>query len=265
MMGNALRGISLQRPQDRFEPDASFDYNFIMGDLNMRYKSTYADFIEFVDFAKDYLEEYDEFYEQTKSFNRFPGYHEEPIDFMPTYKCDSLSNGIYINKKNQCPSFTDRVLFKSNDPKVSVKFNKYNSRSDIYGSDHRPVFLDMNLKPSQELYMEPELLLNPATPHQGSGQITFVSFTLKFDQKGFSTLKRKFMMPLFLQLQFRSDWLCHQPCSNEKKINGIENCIPPKTWLKGLPILLTPINSLRILNTKRLVVLIKLSEGKNEI
>ena len=100
MMGNALKGISLQRPQDRFEPDAAFDYNFIMGDLNMRYKSTYIDFIEFVDFAKDYIVEYDEMYEQTTKFQRFPGYHEEPIDFMPTYKCDSLSNGIYINKKN---------------------------------------------------------------------------------------------------------------------------------------------------------------------
>lgn len=31
----------------------------------MRFKSTFTDFIEFVDFAKDYIQEYDELYEQT--------------------------------------------------------------------------------------------------------------------------------------------------------------------------------------------------------
>jgi hypothetical protein len=70
-----------------------------MGDLNMRFKSKYSDFIEFVDYAKDYLKEYDEMYEQVNLLKRFPGYHEEPIDFMPTYKRDSVSNGVYINKK----------------------------------------------------------------------------------------------------------------------------------------------------------------------
>ncbi len=47
--------------------------------------------------------------------NRFPGYHEEPINFMPTYKRDEMSNGVYINKKDQCPSYTDRILLKVND------------------------------------------------------------------------------------------------------------------------------------------------------
>lgn len=147
----------------------------------MRFKSTYTDFIEFVDFAKDYIQDYDELYEQTNVCNRFPGYHEEPINFMPTYKCDSLSNGIYINKKDQCPSFTDRVLFKSNDRQVGVQYNKYHCRSDIYGSDHRPVYLDLNLTLSQEVLMEPALLLNPATPQQGSGKLQPVCFKLHFD------------------------------------------------------------------------------------
>lgn len=64
MMGNALRGIDVQKPQDKYEPDADADYNFIMGDLNMRFKAKYSDFIEFVDYAKDYIKEYDELYEQ---------------------------------------------------------------------------------------------------------------------------------------------------------------------------------------------------------
>ena len=65
--------------------------------------------------AKDEIKLYDELYEAIEKKNRFPGYYEHPISFMPTYKRDANSNYIYINKKNQCPSFTDRILFKSND------------------------------------------------------------------------------------------------------------------------------------------------------
>jgi hypothetical protein len=163
MMGNALRGIDVQKPQDKYEPDADADYNFIMGDLNMRFKAKYSDFIEFVDYAKDHIKEYDELYEQRYLWHRFPGYHEEPITFMPTYKRDSNSNGVYINKKEQCPSFTDRVLFKQNDKNGSVRFNEYMCRDQIFGSDHRPVFLDLDLKVAQEVLLEPQLLLNPST------------------------------------------------------------------------------------------------------
>ena len=91
-------------------------------------------------------------------------------------------------------------MFKSNDPKVCVKYNKYNCRNDIYGSDHRPVYLDLSLGLSKELLMEPDLLLNPATPEQGSGKLTINNFKLSFDKQGVSTLKRKFVMPMFLQL-----------------------------------------------------------------
>lgn len=135
----------------------------------MRFKSRYTDFIEFVDYAKDYLKEYDELYEQRHLLNRFPGYHEEPIDFMPTYKRDAISNDVYINKKEQCPSFTDRILFKANDKTVGVEYNKYQCRDEIFGSDHRPVYLDLNLKLTQDTLIEPQLLHNPDTPEQGSG------------------------------------------------------------------------------------------------
>lgn len=69
-----------------------------MGDMNMRFKARYSDFIEFVEFSKEHLYSYDELYEARHEVGRFPGYHEEPIDFMPTYKRHSSNNDIYINK-----------------------------------------------------------------------------------------------------------------------------------------------------------------------
>ncbi len=43
----------------------------------------------------------------------FPGYEEGAITFMPTYKRREDSNE-YKNKNDQCPSYTDRILFKNN-------------------------------------------------------------------------------------------------------------------------------------------------------
>jgi len=57
---------------------------------------------------------------------------------------------VYINKKDQCPSFTDRILLKANDKSGEISYNEYNCRDEIFGSDHRPVYLDLNIKMSIE-------------------------------------------------------------------------------------------------------------------
>jgi flavorubredoxin len=49
----------------------------------------------------------------------------------------------FKNKKNQPPSYTDRVLFKNNTCR-DHKFNKYDV-IEMYGSDHRPIFLDVTV------------------------------------------------------------------------------------------------------------------------
>ena len=43
----------------------------------------------------------------------FPGYEEKQITFMPTYKRMYNQND-YVNKNNQCMSYTDRILVKNN-------------------------------------------------------------------------------------------------------------------------------------------------------
>lgn len=49
MMGETLRGISVSNQNDKVEPDALADFNFIIGDLNSRFKSTFTKHIENVD------------------------------------------------------------------------------------------------------------------------------------------------------------------------------------------------------------------------
>lgn len=73
---------------------------------------------------------------------KFPSYKEELIRFIPTYKRTNQTANDYIQKMDQCPSYTDRILYKSNCSSSRIISKKYNSREDIFGSDHRPVFLD---------------------------------------------------------------------------------------------------------------------------
>jgi hypothetical protein len=88
MMGAALRGISVSKQSDRFEPDAVADFNFIIGDLNSRFTSTYTEHIDKVKESHFMLSSHDELYQLKSLGENYPGYHEEPITFMPTYKCD---------------------------------------------------------------------------------------------------------------------------------------------------------------------------------
>lgn len=78
-----------------------------------------------------------------EQFGKYPDYHEFDIKFMPTYKRNKNEEG-YKNKNNQAPSYTDRILFKNNSSNI-VNLQKYNSLDHIYGSDHRPVMLDLDI------------------------------------------------------------------------------------------------------------------------
>ena len=45
--------------------------------------------------------------------NYYSGYEEGTIKFLPTYKRGRQINQ-YVDRKNQAPSYTDRILFKNN-------------------------------------------------------------------------------------------------------------------------------------------------------
>ena len=69
----------------------------------------------------------------------FPGWVEAEIDFRPSYR---MERGVdmYNNKKNQNPSYCDRVLWRSLPGFVDhVEPLAYESHMDMMQSDHRPV------------------------------------------------------------------------------------------------------------------------------
>ena len=62
----------------------------------------------------------------------------------------SKTEQLYINKKDQAPSYCDRVLYKNNSGNT-VEVVSYECLSQIHGSDHRPVSLSLRLKDFKRL------------------------------------------------------------------------------------------------------------------
>lgn len=116
----------------------AFDKVFWFGDLNFRINGTR----EVVDgMLANHMHEAllcnDEL-TMLMRFNRiFTGFAEGPLNFFPTYKFDPQSDHYDSSLKRRVPSWTDRILFKS-DPTTQVL--SYCSAPGIRTSDHRPVY-----------------------------------------------------------------------------------------------------------------------------
>jgi hypothetical protein len=70
--------------------------------------------------------------------NAFADYLEHSITFPPTYKFDLNSDDYDTSTKARTPSWTDRILYKTNS-QLAWECLHYSSVTSIKSSDHRPV------------------------------------------------------------------------------------------------------------------------------
>lgn len=94
----------------------------------------------------------------------YPGYQEPQINFLPSYKCSTSEKEVYVNKKDQAPSYCDRVIYKNNSSdRMDVDF--YHCLHEFFGSDHRPVMLGTTIRDfGQPRFQELPRLLNMDQP-----------------------------------------------------------------------------------------------------
>ena len=258
MTADILKSISCNE-KDMIEPDAVHDFNFFMGDLNFRFNRTFSEHMPDLARSPQLLRELDQLHEAREN-GSFPDYEEAQIKFMPTYKRMKHNND-YKNKKEQCPSYTDRIMFKNN-TSCPALITEYSCYDDYFGSDHRPVFMKLKLKTQPFNYLDPQTLVNPDTPVQGRGEILLKNVQLNFDDDRIDKLKLANVYPLFLQLHFRSEWLVTKPVSYEKVISSRSEREDKTFHWKDhqIPLLSTPVNSQQILESKCLVIAIQLCE-----
>lgn len=140
-MSELIRKMRIQR--DELDPDIISDFSFIVGDMNYRLDSTFEELIGQMETIIEKRKELDQLHIACTKYDKYPGYQEYEINFMPSYKRNRFDNN-YFNKKNQAPSYTDRVLMKNN-TNQNVQLQGYTCLDQVFGSDHRPVVLDISV------------------------------------------------------------------------------------------------------------------------
>jgi hypothetical protein len=123
-------------------------------------------------------------------------------------------------------------MIKKNDGEIDVTFKEYGCKDDVFGSDHRPVFLRFEVELKLNHLLNPSRFISPASPDQGFGKLCIEHFKLQLTNGGMLTTKKKFMFPLFFQLKFCGEFLTANPASFEKRMLGLFEPLPHKLWKK---------------------------------
>lgn len=143
MMGELVRALKLQPTiYDGLECDAQSAYSFILGDLNYRIDDTFEHLSANIQDALDKPDK-EQLYAQMKN-GFYCNYKEHTKNWLPTYKLEKKKAHVYHNKKEQSPSYCDRILYKVNTADT-VDIREYEAYHDVFGSDHRPVTLSMDI------------------------------------------------------------------------------------------------------------------------
>lgn len=151
--------ISKIETHDRFK---DFDVGFVLGDFNFRChidKEVLQRILKNVKFDFEKLKPFDEYYKATDKENlppltphrseimhdRLTRLKEQAITFPPTYKYELKANMYRISYKHT-PSYTDRIFHIKSSKNISVEPICYSSCFDLYGSDHKPVYAQYQIR-----------------------------------------------------------------------------------------------------------------------
>eukprot|EP01083_Nonionella_stella_P097613 274365_1 len=117
-----------------------FHHVILFGDLNYRIMKDFWEVCDLIR-SKRYCEFAicDQLNHQMETSEILYGFREGDIRLLPpTYRWERNAN-VVSNKREQAPSYTDRILYKSLPECYSFWQTKYKSCMRCYGSDHRPM------------------------------------------------------------------------------------------------------------------------------
>ncbi|XP_075705636.1 phosphatidylinositol polyphosphate 5-phosphatase type IV-like [Rhinoderma darwinii] len=132
-----------------------FDRVFWFGDLNFQLKEDRKNVESLLKNIKgrdmSSLLKHDHLNDAKNNGSIFVGFKEHTIEFLPTYKFDIGTDTYDTSEKQRIPSYTDRVLFKSQ-YEGDVRVLRYDSCPVLKTSDHRPVFgiFEVKLRPGSD-------------------------------------------------------------------------------------------------------------------
>ena len=128
-----------------------FDCVFWSGDLNFRLEQSREVVIREVKDSGTSVLDFDQLNFLRQEGLIFKGFHESTISFPPTYKYDVGTNKFDTSSKQRTPSYTDRILYKSQ-KSTTINTLHYDSVQDVLTSDHRPVWgiWEVKIRPGRD-------------------------------------------------------------------------------------------------------------------
>ena len=178
---NIDKNLNLQRPagivwkidhENKEEANAvsdRFHYVFWLGDFNYRINGTRKAVDKMLAFRMHAaLVANDQLLIEKSCGNAFDRFSEGPLNFLPTYKFDKNCDTYDSSKKARIPSWTDRILWRTNQAPGVLRLLAYDSETSVKMSDHRAV---------RAVFEAP---LNPPTGDKGME-------TLRKDRKPFGS------------------------------------------------------------------------------
>eukprot|EP01029_Cantina_marsupialis_P023527 TRINITY_DN5895_c0_g3_i1.p1 TRINITY_DN5895_c0_g3~~TRINITY_DN5895_c0_g3_i1.p1 ORF type:complete len:1899 (+),score=565.67 TRINITY_DN5895_c0_g3_i1:99-5795(+) len=223
-----------------------FSHVFWLGDLNYRIdfgkSGTPQEFRYVVGLAEagrfSELVEQDQLNSERNQGNVFASFQEGSIDFAPTYRMIKNGHG-YSNKKNQNPSYTDRILWRSLPGfKSNVRQLSYNSAPQILSSDHSPVFAQFEVKTRLPFFNVPK---ETNFMHDTSSSITFgdLTFTTAIsddvieaeENADANQSSKKASVPQTGPHDKAAELRVHAPfITNASQVPNFTDCKKEKTW-----------------------------------
>jgi hypothetical protein len=229
---NAFEILRSIRPMvPTIEMPSAFDYFFWMGDFNFRVDRVFTEVMDVIKDVRKAITDYinnpnmnsakksdaaatlaelkarsyktildkDQLKIEFKNNTCFTQLTEDEIRFPPTYRRERGGNEEYSNKKNQSPSYTDRIIYCKK-PHLKMKPIEYTSLEEQFGSDHRPVVALYDTQIIAPLNMWGDTLTEMSRHQTYIMQLTYMEVTIdhrkyslfnptQFQKKGNSSLK----------------------------------------------------------------------------
>ena len=116
---------SLQLRNEQFKSilnkieEKDIDYTIFFGDLNYRIDKPFQETVDLIKEKNiEELLKFDQLKQVQKEDEIISNFHESAISFNPTFKFDDYSNTYDSSPKHRTPSWTDRVLIRTSQPKI---------------------------------------------------------------------------------------------------------------------------------------------------
>lgn len=176
------------------EFDTQADYLYWMGDFNYRVDYIYEQVLEEISRNNlQFLLSKDQLIRQKQQNHIFTDFQEAEINFWPTYRRIKGTDE-YSNKKNQSPSWCDRVLIKT-ERNIDILF--YDSIQEVNLSDHLPVISKSSIFLTTPIIEDIDKLMDQKI----QGKFCFSNITVDYNfTEGLSEIDEQLTLPVKVKL-----------------------------------------------------------------